>query len=85
MIRVYFVFEDPNDDELINLSYIDVSTADPGQAFLSVQTAAESGELWKNMYPNEGEHLYRLITSKMMYLDISALQHEHRAETTLHG
>ncbi len=83
MIRVYFLFEDPLDDELVNLSYIDVRTADPGEAFQRVGQAAETGELWKNMYPDEEEHPYTLIRTKMMFLDISTLVHEHSAETTL--
>ena len=32
MIRVYFIFEDPNDDELVNLSYVDVVTTDMREA-----------------------------------------------------
>jgi hypothetical protein len=83
MIRVYFVFEDPLDEELVNLSYVDVPTSDPREAFRRVQQAAESGELWRNMYPDDEEHPYTLIRTKMMCLDISTLAHEHSAETTL--
>ena len=83
MIRIYFVFEDPNDEELVNLSYVDVPTTDPRKAFLRVEKAADSGELWKGMYPDEEEHPYSLIRTHMMYLDISSLPDEHRPETTL--
>lgn len=83
MIRVYFVFEDPLDDAQVNLSFVDVPTRDPGQALKRVENAAESGQLWKNMYPDDQEHPYTLITSKMMYLDISTLGHEQSAETML--
>jgi hypothetical protein len=83
MIRVYFVFEDPNDEELVNLSYIDVPTTDPSEAFFRVEQAAESGELWENMFPDEEDRPYTLIKSKMIYLDISTLVREHHAETTL--
>ncbi len=83
MIRVYFIFEDPNDEVLINLSYVDVETTDPDEAFFQVGRAAESGELWRNMYPEEEERPYRLINNKMMYLDISSLTTEHHVETTL--
>ena len=83
MIRVYFVFEDPLDEEEINLSYVDVPTRDPGEALRRVEKAAESGELWRNLYPDDEEHPYTLINSKMMYLDISALPDELSADTTL--
>ncbi len=83
MIRVYFVFEDPNDDADVNLSFVDVPTRDPGKAFERVEEAAESGALWKNMFPNDREHPYTLIKTKMMYLDISALPREHSADTVL--
>ena len=83
MIRVYFVFEDPLDDSEINLSFVDVPTRDPGKALERVEEAAESGELWKNMYPDDEEHPYALIKSKMMYLDISTLPHEQSADTVL--
>ena len=83
MIRVYFVFDDPLDEEEINLSYVDVPTQDPGEAFQHVEKAAESGELWKNLYPDDEEHPYTLIKSKMMYLDILALPNELSADTLL--
>jgi hypothetical protein len=83
MIRVYFVFEDPLDDEAVNLSYVDVRTSDPVKAFGRVEEAAETGELWKGMYPDDSEHPFALIRTKMMHLDVSALAHEHKAETTL--
>ena len=83
MIRVYFVFEDPLDDEQINLSYVDVPTQDPREAFERVEEAAESGALWKNMYPDDEDHPYTLIKSKMMCLDISALPNEQSADTVL--
>ena len=50
MIRVYFIFEDPLDDAQVNLSFVDVPTRDPRKAFERVEQAAESGELWKQMY-----------------------------------
>ncbi len=83
MIRVYFVFEDPNDEADVNLSFVDVLTRDPSKAFERVENAAESGELWKNMFPNDRQHPYTLIKTKMMYLDISTLTHEHSADTVL--
>lgn len=83
MIRVYFVFEDPLDDAEVNLSFVDVPTRDPGQALERIEEAAESGELWNGMYPDDREHPYTLIKSKMMYLDISALPHEASAGTIL--
>ena len=83
MIRVYFVFEDPLDDAEVNLSFVDVPTQDPGKAFERIEEAAESGRLWKNMYPDEQEHPYTLIKGKMIYLDISALPHELSAHTVL--
>ncbi|HEY6253953.1 MAG TPA: hypothetical protein VI685_28695 [Candidatus Angelobacter sp.] len=85
MIRVYFVFEDPHDEAEVGLSFVDVPTQDPGTAFERVEDAAESGELWKKMYPADLEHPYTLISSKMMYLDISLLTHEQSALTTLPG
>jgi len=85
MIRIYFVFDDPKDEELVNLSYVDVPTSNPGEALRRVESAAESGELWKNMYPDERERPYKLVGSKMLYLDISTLPSEHRPETTLHS
>lgn len=83
MIRVYFVFECPDDDELVNLSYVDVPTRRPEEAVERVTEAALSGELWRNLYPDEEDHPYTLITSKMMWLDITALRHEQHPETTL--
>ncbi len=83
MIRVYFIFEDPLDEAEVNLSFVDVPTQEPGKAFARVEGAAESGELWKNLYPNDEEHPYRLIRNKMMYLDISKLHDEQSAETLL--
>jgi len=83
MIRVYFVFEDPLDDDGVNLSYVDVPTLDPGKAFGRVEEAADSGELWEQMYPGDKGHPYSLIKSKMTYLDISTLPAEHSADTLL--
>jgi len=83
MIRVYFVFEDPLDDEGVNLSYVDVPSEDPATALRRVAEAAESGELWRNLYPDDEEHPYVLIESKMTYLDVSGLTREQGAETTL--
>ena len=83
MIRVYFVFEDPLDESEVNLSFVDVPTGDPDQALHRVEQAAESGELWKNLYPDDWQHSYALIKDKMMYLDISALPREPKADTVL--
>ncbi len=83
MIRIYFVFEDPLDEEQMNLSFVDVATQEPRKAFKRVEDAAESGELWKNLYPDDEDHPYTLIKSKMMYLDISALPHEVHPDTVL--
>ncbi len=83
MIRIYFVFDNPLDDDGVTLSYVDVPTQDPTEAFGRVADAAESGELWHSLYPDEKEHPYTLIESKMLYLDISTLAHEQHAETTL--
>jgi len=83
MIRVYFVFEDPLDDSGVNLSFADVPTREPGKALARIQEAAESGELWKTMYPDGEEHPYMLIRNKMSYLDISALPDEAIADTLL--
>jgi hypothetical protein len=83
MIRVYFVFEDPLDEAGVNLSFVDVPTRDPREAFERVEKAAESGKLWKNMYPDDQDHPYTLIKAKMMYFDVSALPHEQRADTVL--
>ena len=83
MIRVYFVFEDPLDEEGVNLSYFDVPTRDPREAFGRVEEAVDSGEPWERMYPGDKEHPYTLIRSKMTYLDISALPDEQSADTML--
>jgi len=83
MIRIYFVFEDELDDSGVNLSYVYVPTQDPTEAFRLVAEAADSGELWRRLYPGDEKHPYTLIENKMMYLDISALPHEQSAETTL--
>lgn len=83
MIRVYFVFEDPLDSAGVNLSYVDVPTQDPNKALERVAQAAESGELWMSMYPDDKEHPYMLIKDKMMYLDISALHGQTSANTIL--
>lgn len=83
MIRVYFVFDDPLDEEGINLSYFDVPTQDPRKAFARIEEAADSGELWERMYPGDKEHPYSLINSKMTYLDISTLTHEQSVDTLL--
>ena len=83
MIRVYFVFEDPLDDTEVNLSFVDVPTPDPDKAVERIEEAAESGELWKVMYPDDQEHPYKLLKNKMSYLDISALPHEATADTLL--
>jgi hypothetical protein len=73
VIRIYFIFQDPFDDSGVNLSFVDVPTRDPDQAFKLVEKAAESGELWRNLYPDNDEHPYTLLKSKMMYVDISAV------------
>ena len=83
MTRVYFVFEDPLDDAGVNLSFVDVPTNDPRRAFERVEQAAESGELWKQMYPDDEEHPYMLIKAKMTCLDISPLRHEQSPDTVL--
>jgi hypothetical protein len=83
MIRIYFLFDDPLDEEEVNLSFVDIPTRNPAEAFARVEAAAESGELWKNMYPDDKEHPYRLINNKMMYLDVSTLPHEHNSESIL--
>ena len=83
MIRVYFVYEDPLDDAGINLSFADVPTQDSRKALLRVEQAAESGELWKSMYPDDDEYPYTLIKSKMSYLDISGLPGEPSPKTIL--
>jgi len=83
MIRVYFVFEDPLDDADVNLSYVDIPTRNASEALDRVEKAAESGELWRTMYPDEWEHPYKLINQKMAFLDISALTDEITTETIL--
>ena len=83
MIRIYFVFEDPLDDSEVNLSFVDVPTQDPDKALERVEEAAGSGELWKIVYPDDQDHPYTLIKSKMVYLDISVLPHESTADTVL--
>lgn len=83
MIRVYFVFEDPFDEDGVNLSFVDVPTKDPSKAFECVEKSAASGELWKQMYPDEKDHPYTLIKAKMTYLDISTLPDEQSADTVL--
>ena len=83
MIRVYFVFRDPLDEAGVNLSFVDVPTRDPAKAFERVEEAAESGELWNNMYPEDREHPYSLINTKMMYLDVSKLPHGPSADAVL--
>ena len=83
MIRVYFVFEDPFDDEEVNLSYVDVPTPDPTEALRRVAEAAKSGRLWRNLYPDDNVRPYLLIGSKMAYLDISLLTGEWNEHTTL--
>ncbi len=83
MIRVYFVFEDPLDDDGVNLSFVDVPTQNPRKAFRRVVEAAESGELWNNLYPDDEEHPYTLLDTKMTYLNISRLAHEQSADTVL--
>jgi hypothetical protein len=77
------VFEDPLDETEVNLSFVDVPTRDPGKAFERVEEAAESGELWKNMYPDDRDRPYTLISSKMMYLDVSTLPQVPSADTIL--
>ena len=81
MIRLYFVFEDPLNGAEVNLSFVDVPTRDPEKAFEAVEQAAESGALWKFLYPNDAEHPQTLIGDKMVWLDISALPQEATADT----
>ncbi len=83
MVRVYFVYEDPLDDSGINLSFADVPTTNPNKAFKRVQKAAESGELWRTLYPEDQEHPYTLIKHKMSSIDISALPNEWNEDTIL--
>ena len=83
MIRVHFIFEDPLDQAGVNLSYVDVATQDPTKAMERVEQAAESGALWRNLYPEDEEHPYALIKGKMMYLDITAIPSETNADVLL--
>lgn len=83
MIRIYFVYKDPLDETGVNLSFADVPTSDPTAAFLRIEDAAESGELWKRMYPRDEDRPYTLLKTHMMYLDISALPIPQRANTIL--
>lgn len=83
MIRVYFVYEDPFDETEVNLSFVDLPTQDPRLALQRVEEAAESGELWMNMYPDANEHPYTLVKSKMMYLDVSRPLHTQDAASVL--
>jgi hypothetical protein len=83
MIRVYFVFKDPFDDTEINLSFADVPTRDPHRAFERVEEAADSGELWKSMYPDDQEHPYTLIKTKMMSFALSTSPHRQSSNTVL--
>ena len=83
MIRVYFIFEDPLDDSGVNLSFADVPTTNPSAAMRRVHHAAQSGELWKNLYPHDERHPYRILANKMSYLDISMLPNESSADTVL--
>lgn len=77
MIRVFFVFEDPLDETGINLSYVDVPTQDPIKAIDRVERAADSGRLWEHLYPDEQEHPFTLIKTKMMFCEVSAPITEH--------
>ncbi len=83
MIRVYFVYEDPLDDAGVNLSFADVPTTSRDEALEHVEKAAESGELWRNLYPDDEERPYRLVKYKMSCIDISALPNESSEETVL--
>lgn len=83
MIRVYFVYEDPLDDAGINLSFADVPTTNPHRALRRIEEAAESGELWRSLYPDDEEHPYTLIRYKMSCIDISSLPSEWNADTLL--
>ena len=83
MIRVYFLFYDPFDDDGVNLSYVDIPTGDPVEAFRRVEEGARSGQLWRNMYPESEEWPYALVNGKMTYLDISGLPQEQETETVL--
>ncbi len=83
MIRMYFVFQDPLDDAEVNLSFVDVPTRDTDKALERLEDAADSGELWRLMYPDDQDHPYRLIENKVSYLDISTLPHEPNTGTVL--
>lgn len=83
MVRVYFVYEDPLDDAEVNLSFVDVPTQDASRALDRIEEAAESGELWRVMYPDDEDHPYTLIKNKMSYLDISALPDVPNRDTVL--
>lgn len=83
MIRVYFIFEDPFDETGLNLSYVDVPTRNATRAFEQVERAANSGELWARMYPDQEYRPYKLIGQKMMYIDITDLRQESTLETVL--
>ena len=48
-----------------------------------LKTAAERGELWKKLYPDDHEHPYTLLKTKMTYLDISKLAHEQSVDMVL--
>lgn len=77
MIRVYFVFEDPLDETGIKLSFVDVPTQDPSKAVERVEKAADSGELWEHLYPDEQEHPFTLLKTKTMFCEIAAPIPEH--------
>jgi len=83
MIRVYFIFEDPLDQTGVNLSYVDIATQRPAEALERVERAAESGALWRNLYPEDEEPPYALLKDKMMCLDITALPSETNAVVLL--
>ena len=83
MIRVYFIFEDPLDDAGVNLSYVDIPTHEPAEALERVEQAAESGELWRTLYPEDEEHPYTLIKGKTMYLDVTVLHSQRSADVLL--
>lgn len=83
MIRVYFVFHDPHDEDGVNLSFIDIPTSDPATALRRLEDSASSGELWKTLYPQDDEWPYRLVGDKMSYVDISGLPNEQYKQTLL--
>ncbi len=68
-----------------HLSYVDVPTVEAGLAIERVKDAADSGELWTRLYPEdaEGDSEYSLLETKMTFLDISGLPQEHSMETLL--